>query len=308
MFVLQIRRMFAVAAVALFAGLSVPSTATAQVDTVNWFRITNDRSPGRSMDIRNDTTDDKVIMGNTGSYTGQYWRFEPAPFPDHYRLSTRWQGANKVLSLNNLRLAELQDSAPNPDQYWRLIPNPTVPNSYYLHNAMSGPAQALFARDLAPNQHRIEMRPTSPFGNQAFFFTAIGLINPASITQLGSGCDTGLGLLTLGPVGTSLPWINETMIGQMINVPTGSQSVVMFALQSSSAVNLGLIGAPNCHLYLNPLAVSPMPVRLNRSRWTLNIPDDQSLLGVSVFAQGAVISPAAQVFTSNAAHMVIGAH
>ncbi len=289
------------------AALAFAPDSSAQIDTRNWFRLNFDVfGNSRSVDVLNDATDDKLTVAPSGSFTGQYWRFEQTDRVNYYRLSCRWQGIDRVLSAQANGLATLVARSSDPAQYWKIAANQYVSGAYVLSNYAAGGNFVLKARDVAPERYRLELVPLRNNPNRALRFTSLGLIDPASITQVGQGCATNTGTLLLGPVATNLPWIGETMIGQMRNVPTGSSSFLLVGLRRPLPLDLGFLGATGCTLYVDSVADFPLPIRMNISRWTLDIPNEDRLIGAQVLVQGVALF-GSQVRTSNAAELTFGA-
>ena len=105
--------------------MSIPFAVQAQeFDDGRYYRLTTQwQGDGKSLDVVNDGANDKLILADTGDYSGQHWRVERQA-NGHYRLTTQWQGAGKSLDVvndganNQLRLAPTGDYS---GQYWKIV-------------------------------------------------------------------------------------------------------------------------------------------------------------------------------------------
>ena len=302
--------LFSLRCLTLVAGLATVALAPraeAQIDTRNWFRLHFDVfGAARSVDVINDTTDDKIAMRTSGNFTGQYWRFEATNEVNYYRVSCRWQGVDKVLFAEPGQLARLVDRANDPRQLWKVSASPYAPGAFSISSRAFGGLQVLKAREVTPNRYRLEMVPDRPNPNRALRFISLGPIHPATVTQVGQGCTTPAGTLLLGPISDSAPWIGETIIGQMRGVPSDSNPYLAVGLLRASPIDLAPLGAPGCTWYVDGLTATALPLRLNISRWTLAIPNDETLIGAEIHVQGLALS-GPQIRTSNAARLTLGA-
>ena len=71
------------------------------IDTKYYYRLTSlwTNTNGKSLDVINDANDNKLIMANSGPYSGQYWRFHYLG-NGLYRITCMFQGTMKSLDSN----------------------------------------------------------------------------------------------------------------------------------------------------------------------------------------------------------------
>ncbi|MGK0301594.1 MAG: hypothetical protein ACI89X_002473 [Planctomycetota bacterium] len=124
---------------------------------------------------------------------------------------------------------------------------------------------------------------------------------PATSTSSGTGCASAVGnpILNVQP----LPWLGETITWTTGNLPPTGIPLLIVGV-SNPAINLAVLGAPNCMLY-----ASPDVILLAASPTTLPIPVDLSLLGFEMHSQAVAIEPTPTGFDialSDANTMTIG--
>lgn len=296
---------------ACLGALSLAPSATAQIDPLYYYRFTNEALPGDSMDIINDMTDDKVRMRQTGPVSGQFWRFQEEPsMPGFYRLSTRFVGPDQVLSCDPGQFAVLEPVGTGVEQLWTLVPHPFLTDAYWLQSALAAPMpMALEARIPQPDMGRLELKAMSPgLFNQAFYLTQLSPVSPATTSQVGSGCDAGSGTLRNVPFNGDAPWIGETMSGRVLNVPSGSLVLALHGIQAVP-LSLGLYGSPDCTLDVDPVLTGAVTLQqpLNIWRWNLDVPDQDVLVGVSIYSQCLVFTPGTGFHTTDLLELNFGA-
>ena len=66
-----------------------------------WYRFTTKfQGDGKSLDVINDSQDNKLILAKTGNFTGQKWKITKLS-DGYYRLTTKFQGEGKSLDVVN---------------------------------------------------------------------------------------------------------------------------------------------------------------------------------------------------------------
>lgn len=143
-----------------------------------------------------------------------------------------------------------------------------------------------------------------------------GAVRPGSIKPFGMGCRGSAGVLELS--GDSAPYINDSFTLTLALRP--SSGVGVFHIGASRTTwngqslpfSLASIGAPGCFLLVSPDIFLPGMNRGPRPTSTLTIPlpNNPSLIGQTVFAQGEVTDPsgnAAGVVFANGVEIQIGA-
>jgi len=104
--------------------LFAPFNAQAQeFDNGIYYRLTTMwQGDGKSLDVVNDGINNKLILADTGNYSGQYWKLTKLD-SGYYRLTTQWQGEGKSLDVvndgvnNKLQLADTGDYS---GQNWKI--------------------------------------------------------------------------------------------------------------------------------------------------------------------------------------------
>ena len=142
-------------------------------------------------------------------------------------------------------------------------------------------------------------------------------LRPASFAAFGTGCPGSGGMPVLaGDIG-SLPWLGDNFDATLTNLGTGPFAVPFVILGDSKStwgstplpLDLTSIGMPGCTLYTS-LVVSYQLLNIGgAATWSVPIPNLAILVGVSVFAQGAIVSPSTNplnLVMSNAAELKLG--
>ena len=109
-----------------------PAVVQAQdFDNGQYYRLTTLwQGEGKSLDVVNDGQNNKLILADSGNYSGQYWKFTRVA-GGYYRLTTQWQGEGKSLDVvndgvnNKLSLAATGNYS---GQHWRVV---RQSNGYY---------------------------------------------------------------------------------------------------------------------------------------------------------------------------------
>ena len=157
-------------ALASFAGQA------AAIDENSYYRLTTKwQGPGKSLDVVNDGSNNRLQLAPTGDYSGQSWRFQSVG-NGYYRLTTSWQGPGISLDVvNDGRNNKLQ-LAPTGDyggQYWKVAP---AGNGYYrLTTKWQGPGKSLdVVNDGGNNQ--LQLADTANVSGQLWKLTAVSKI------------------------------------------------------------------------------------------------------------------------------------
>jgi hypothetical protein len=103
----------------------VPAATTGGVG--GFYRITNVfGGTGKSLDVVNDGTNDRLRVTKSGHFMGQYWRITPVKECEGcYRLTTQWRGTGfslEVVSADDNTQLRLTKTGDLTGQYWHLTP------------------------------------------------------------------------------------------------------------------------------------------------------------------------------------------
>ena len=122
-----------------------PAAVPAQnFDDGRYYRLTTMwQGEGRSLDVVNDGRNNKLILADTGNYSGQYWKFTRVE-DGYYRLSTKWQGEGQPIDVVNDGVNNkltLKTRGNYTGQHWRVV---RLSNGYYrLTNRWRGEGKSL---------------------------------------------------------------------------------------------------------------------------------------------------------------------
>ncbi|MBK8100692.1 MAG: hypothetical protein IPK26_26695 [Planctomycetes bacterium] len=138
---------------------------------------------------------------------------------------------------------------------------------------------------------------------------------PGRYAPFGNGCSGG-GHATPVLTASERPWIGDAFDVQVQSLPAGSPLTFMVTGFSSTnwgafalPLNLAVFGMQGCTLFVEIGVSVPIAAASGVATWTLPIPNQTALLGVSFFNQAATFAPganAAGVIVSNAAAGVVG--
>ena len=139
--------------------------------------------------------------------------------------------------------------------------------------------------------------------------------SPADCLPFGMGCAGNGGTPSLAAEPWSLPWIAEIFAARVAGLGSGASILLLGdskSLWGPFALPLALApyGMPGCALQVNPVIAFGLANTGGSATWSLYIPDSASLVGQSLFAQGAVSSSgtnSAGVVVSNASELRLGA-
>ena len=136
-------------------------------------------------------------------------------------------------------------------------------------------------------------------------------------TAFGLGCAGTAGVPSLMPDSGQLPWIGETLVVRIGNVPGGALRVPFGLLGASKTswsgvplpFDLGAIGMAGCTL----LVRMDLTVALNAvsgvATWSIAFPPEPAFVGAKLYQQALVLDPTANILgatTSNAGELSIG--
>ncbi len=108
------------------------------------------------------------------------------------------------------------------------------------------------------------------------------------------GCPNASGTPSISA--TALPWAGSTANFQITNVPGGSLPFVLFGFVPMTT-NLGIIGFPNCNVYMSsPVTFGATPTA-GGANWDLPIPDLASIYGANFILQGGTLTGLAIALT-----------
>jgi hypothetical protein len=148
------------------------------------FRITSMwLGPDKSLDVVNDGQNRELIMSQSASFSGQFWKLtrkvspkiaalpviDTAPF---YRLTNLWLGDEKSLEIyddgTNQNHPMVNATNENSAQYWKLVP---AENGYYrLTNQQYGAGKSLDVINDGQN-NRLILAPTNNYSGQFWKLT-----------------------------------------------------------------------------------------------------------------------------------------
>lgn len=165
----------------LFFCLSGFNWALVQAQSIEpntYYRLTTQwQGDGKSLDVINDGTNNRIHLAQTGDYSGQYWKFTPSG-NDYYRVTTQWLGDGKSLDVvNDGRNNQLQlaDSGNYSGQFWRVIP---IGNGYFrLTTQWQGDGKSLDVVNDGRN-NRLQLADTGNFSGQFWKLTPYQLAQP----------------------------------------------------------------------------------------------------------------------------------
>jgi len=123
---------------------------------------------GKSLDVINDGTNNKLQLAQTTNASGQFWKITSAG-NGYYRLTTMWLGEGKSLEAveNNLYLTKTDN---NPGQFWKIT---AAEGGYYrLTSKLFGESKSLdIVNDGANN--KLRLADTGNFSGQKWKITFI---------------------------------------------------------------------------------------------------------------------------------------
>jgi len=138
---------------------------------------------------------------------------------------------------------------------------------------------------------------TLPFQPQQLRTVRLVHTTAATVRTFGSGCASPAGTPLLQPENGSVPIIGQPVHLQLSGYPSGS---LLFALGGFSSVQWGPNPLPmalqpfgfpaGCLLLVSPDATVVVPDQAGVAHWSLPIPSNYQLMGLSLFTQGAALT------------------
>jgi hypothetical protein len=263
-------------------------------NTAIYYRLYNAQAQAsRSLDVINDGTNTRLNMQPSGAFTGQYWRFTPvAGVPGTYRISCQWRGPNLPIDVvgsgAETNAVVLSPIGAFSGQYWRITevaewPGTVSFSSIYRGRqlVMSGPATS-----------RAWLEPYGPLPYQAWTMQPEFSVDPATATPFGAGCRGRGGVPGIRLTGGSLPWINQTMTGEVTNVPANAAALLIIGSRLPTPIDLAVAQSPGCLLRLALDFQMQLPVAAGAGTFSLQLPNVLPLVGTTLPIQGAVFDPA----------------
>ncbi len=123
---------------------------------------------------------------------------------------------------------------------------------------------------------------------------------PATFVVSGTGCPGTAGTAAMAT--TERPWLDRTFHVDFSPVPANTIGLMLWGLSDTQSglgplpLPLGVIGMPGCDLQVDPVLIDAFLAVGNTATWTLPIPNDPLLLGLTIFCQGAAFDAAANTF------------
>lgn len=156
-----------------FISLPTDSIAQDNIDTGYYYRLTTQwQGDGKSLDVVNDGTNNKIQLAPTGNFTGQYWRFTSLG-NGFYKMSTQFLGTGKSLDVvndgknNQLQIANTGNYS---GQSWKITP---VGNGFYrLTTQWQGDGKSLDVVNDGKN-NRLQLAPTGDYSGQMWKLTRL---------------------------------------------------------------------------------------------------------------------------------------
>ena len=251
------------------------------------------------------------LFPDTWTYDGKTWR----------QIASSLPAFPDALAYDSLRgrlvLVGTQNSSAKVEHMewdgtaWNLIPHSIVPPSR-------------FSPALAYDSARQRMvlyggNDGGPLIFQPFYDTwELATSYPAGFTALGQGCTGSFGVPQLAIEPAGYPWLGDTALAQVRNLGLSPSQHLPFGLLGDSNSRLGTIplpldltslGMPGCSLCTNALLTFPLVNRGGNALWSMPIPFDLALAGLSLYPQAGSLDPGANalgIVLSNAGELKIG--
>ncbi len=121
----------------------------------------------------------------------------------------------------------------------------------------------------------------------------------AEYTTFGAGCAGALGVPTLAATAGSVPKIGSTLSVDVGNLPVNiglmltGLSNTLFAGSIPLPLPLASSGFPGCDLLVDPLITTTLVGAGNTANWTLAVPNAMTLIGFTIYNQGASLETGA---------------
>ncbi len=141
----------------------------------------------------------------------------------------------------------------------------------------------------------------------------------ATLTPFGNGCPGTTGIPSLAAAPGSLPWLGQTLVCRLTNLPSTPTALPFGVLGASRSswlgialpVDLTVLGAPGCSLLVSADQILALANVSGTAQWQLPIPNLAALLGGTLFQQALVVDAGANALGasfSNATMATIGDH
>ncbi len=155
-------------------GCAPETSAALSLDPKMYYRLTTAwQGDGKSLDVVNDGTNNKLQLAATGAYSGQLWKITPIG-GGYYRLTTAWQGDGKSLDVvndgtnNKLQLA---NTGSYSGQMWKIS---DLGGGYYrLTTAWQGPCKSLDVVNDGTN-NKLQLANGGSYSGQMWKLTPTG--------------------------------------------------------------------------------------------------------------------------------------
>jgi len=169
------RKLFYCASLFFLFSIDFPSNFYSQTVRNGYYRLTTKwLGEGKSLDIVNDGTNDKVQMANSTNASGQSWKVTSLG-NDYYRLNTEWLGEEKSLGVVNDGAKEqlqMQKTAKISGQYWKIT---SFGSGYYrLTTQWLGEEKSLGVVNEGAKE-QLQMQKTAEISGQYWKMTLISL-------------------------------------------------------------------------------------------------------------------------------------
>ena len=124
---------------------------------------------------------------------------------------------------------------------------------------------------------------------------------PASFAAYGAGCGGTAGVPALQPVAGRAPWIGDAWGLQLAMLPANAPALLVMGFSRTAwgstplPMSLAAFGMPGCSLHSSPEATAFTVAAGQVATWPIAIPNNQALVGMTLFAQAAGMDAAANV-------------
>jgi hypothetical protein len=126
-------------------------------------------------------------------------------------------------------------------------------------------------------------------------------LQPAGFGTSGTGCP---GTLFVPPAlaTTDRPWLGEVFTVDVAPVPANTIGLMLYGLSDTISplgplpAPLGAIGMPGCFLQVDPVLIDAFFASGTTATWSFPVPGVASLLGATIFCQGAAFDAGANPF------------
>ena len=159
----------------LFCGAAVAQTGV--IDTGYYYRLTTSwQGDGKSLDVVNDGTNNKVQLAASGSYYGQFWKFTSLG-NGYYRMTNQWRGDGMSLDVVNdgtNNKVQLAATGAYTGQFWKLTP--LGGGFYRLTTNWQGDGKSLDVVNDGTN-NKVQLAATGNYSGQYWKLTKLGPVS-----------------------------------------------------------------------------------------------------------------------------------